>query len=402
MEGMQKNSNRKRIIIIVSAVASLALAIAVGVVVYSNTPAQRMKRQIDLGNRYLSELKYEEAIAAFSEALEIDARNETALSGLADAYYGNAGDHAARGDYAGAIDNYQAVVNIAPSRTEAYEGMGTAYFALSEYEKTVEILEGVIAEYGMQILTPEALDDLCNSYEILAEAAKQDGDDERALEMFERLLELRPGEERYENEKEQAIGRLEFAEYRSALQEMAENIVNNETYNFKDALILSDAFLALTEHLTVPVFFSVENGLTIGIYPGGYIYYGEMQDGKREGEGRWYHGDIRSLVLVTCSWKNDIPNGPGRIEGWRNEALIEKQPNYTYGLHTVEICNLTNGRYDGTASIRWDMDSGEVHEWDVPYADGYATVPEGHICRNCGATLNAGTHLHEIEGIGNR
>ncbi|MBR0093496.1 MAG: hypothetical protein IJP92_17555, partial [Lachnospiraceae bacterium] len=257
----------------------------------------------------------------------------------------------------------------------------------------------LISEHGEQVLTPEALETLCNAYELLAEAAELDGNDVRALEIYERLLELRPGEERYEEARVQAEGRLSFAEYRSALQEMAENIVNSEKYNFNDALILSDEFLALTEALTAPVFFPSENGLTIGVYPGGYIYYGEIRDEKREGDGYWYYGNMESLNLVTCPWEDDLPNGAARIERWVNERLIEKEPNHTYGLYTLVACNLTDGRYDSTAAVRWDMDNGDVHEWDVTYSDGYATPSEGYICKNCGATLNAGMHLHEIQGL---
>ena len=58
------------------------LAIVTGVIVYSNSPAQRLKKQLALGDRYLFDLKYEEAIDAFTAALEIDPKNKEAKTGL--------------------------------------------------------------------------------------------------------------------------------------------------------------------------------------------------------------------------------------------------------------------------------------------------------------------------------
>ena len=46
------------------------------------------QEQYDLGTRYLSEGNYEEAIIAFSGAIEIDPKRAEAYVGLADAYVG--------------------------------------------------------------------------------------------------------------------------------------------------------------------------------------------------------------------------------------------------------------------------------------------------------------------------
>ena len=60
-----------------------------------NTPA--WQEQYDLGVRYLSEGKYEEAIIAFTDAIEIDPKRPDAYIGLADVY-------TARGDTMAAMD----------------------------------------------------------------------------------------------------------------------------------------------------------------------------------------------------------------------------------------------------------------------------------------------------------
>ena len=49
---------------------------------------ERVQEQLDLGQRYLQELNYTEAILAFTQAIEIDPRQAEAYAGRADAYMG--------------------------------------------------------------------------------------------------------------------------------------------------------------------------------------------------------------------------------------------------------------------------------------------------------------------------
>ncbi len=57
----------------------------------------RLNQSLSLANRYLEELDYEQAIAYFEEAIEIDPKSDEAYLGLTEAY-------AARGDYESAIE----------------------------------------------------------------------------------------------------------------------------------------------------------------------------------------------------------------------------------------------------------------------------------------------------------
>lgn len=63
-----------------------ALALILGLCACSLSAAATWQEQCDLGVRYLSEGKYEEAILAFNAAIEIDPRRADAYIGLADAY----------------------------------------------------------------------------------------------------------------------------------------------------------------------------------------------------------------------------------------------------------------------------------------------------------------------------
>ena len=76
MASMEKKSLKIKIIIV--AVAAVILAAIIGIIAFSNSPAQKLKKQLDLGQKYLNELYYEQAVAAFVAAIEIDPQNEEA------------------------------------------------------------------------------------------------------------------------------------------------------------------------------------------------------------------------------------------------------------------------------------------------------------------------------------
>ncbi len=80
----KKNSVVKNIFLIVGVIVALAvIALEVRAV---TLPENRALRRVNLGNRYLSELKYEEAIAEFDRAIAIDPKNVDAYLGKAEAY----------------------------------------------------------------------------------------------------------------------------------------------------------------------------------------------------------------------------------------------------------------------------------------------------------------------------
>lgn len=57
-------------------------------VLYFVAPQQRLNHYLELGQKYLFEEDYEDAIASFEMVLEIDSRNESAYLGMVDAYIG--------------------------------------------------------------------------------------------------------------------------------------------------------------------------------------------------------------------------------------------------------------------------------------------------------------------------
>lgn len=89
------------------------------------------QEQYDLGQQYLSEMNYEQAIVAFTEAIRIDPNRGDAYIGRGDAYMGLAEALAAAGDTAGAQEarqnaqkDYEAGAALGAAREPAAPGAG--------------------------------------------------------------------------------------------------------------------------------------------------------------------------------------------------------------------------------------------------------------------------------------
>lgn len=78
---------RNKTIITVSAVFLAIITVAIiGTIVIQATPANRLKRQLRLAQKYLNELNYEQAVLAYQEAISIDPKCEQAYFAIADIY----------------------------------------------------------------------------------------------------------------------------------------------------------------------------------------------------------------------------------------------------------------------------------------------------------------------------
>lgn len=89
----------------------LALILALSMISCAKVEASDYQMQFDLGTRYLSEGNYEEAILAFTAAIEIDPKNAEAYLSLAEAYL-------AMGDTASAIAVLTDALSVVDNVTE--------------------------------------------------------------------------------------------------------------------------------------------------------------------------------------------------------------------------------------------------------------------------------------------
>ena len=105
------------------------------------------QEQYDLGMRYLSESNYEEAILAFTMAIEIDPNNALAYVGRADAYVQmdvTEGDTAA-GSLAAAQADYEAALTLDDTLADAYLGLAEVYWRQGFTDEAMLLLEQISA-----------------------------------------------------------------------------------------------------------------------------------------------------------------------------------------------------------------------------------------------------------------
>ncbi len=76
----------KKLLIIIVAIIAIALVAVLALFVPKSAEAKKLEAYLDLGDKYLSELDYEQAIVNYLAVIEIDPKNVDAYLGLADAY----------------------------------------------------------------------------------------------------------------------------------------------------------------------------------------------------------------------------------------------------------------------------------------------------------------------------
>ena len=131
-----KQANSKKISIIIISI-TIVLVGVIGFFTYMTIQSRsNVKKQMDLGEKYLSEGNYEEAIEAFKRVIEIDSKYENAYLGLATAY-------ASEEKYEEAIE----CLNQLAGFSESEEVLNTAKVLVDEYqEKMNEIVNPSVGQ----------------------------------------------------------------------------------------------------------------------------------------------------------------------------------------------------------------------------------------------------------------
>ena len=161
----------------------LALALTFGLTACSSKEAS-WQEQYDLGVRYLAEGNYEEAILAFTAAIEIDPKRAEAYTGRGDAYMQT-------GDPAQAEHDYRMAWELAPDDLDTAEKLADALVDQGILEEAAGILEDLIEKDPSN---PDYYDKLADIYDQLgqpdkAEEVLQNGVDATGDEGLRQKLE---------------------------------------------------------------------------------------------------------------------------------------------------------------------------------------------------------------------
>ena len=172
---------KKSLKIILFAIAAILAAGIIGVLIYNNSTPVKYNRQLDLGNKYLTEQDYEQAKVAYEQAIEID-----------------------------------------PMGVEAYAGLADVYIAQGEYENALNTLKT-----GIELTADEGLAiKIVDVYLSLAEVYASQGDEQRAIEVLTEGYEL-TGDERLEEKLQELTAQIEKAkseEIKQAVRAQLEEI----------------------------------------------------------------------------------------------------------------------------------------------------------------------------------
>lgn len=131
---MSKPKSNIKIALILIPLVAIITALAVVVVYLQFSPTKRLDKKMELANKYLEEEDYEQAVAAFQAAIDIDPKCMDAYLGLADAYIG-------MDDKEQAAKAYEDAIKVDSKCLDAYLGLADVYYKMGESEKVEKTLD---------------------------------------------------------------------------------------------------------------------------------------------------------------------------------------------------------------------------------------------------------------------
>lgn len=121
------------------------------------------------------------------------------------------------------------------------------------------------------------------------------------------------------------------------------------------------------------------HGKGLAIYEDNAYYYGDWKNGKRDGDGRWFHFYIyggKKLkanaygIYMTHSysgaWANDLPNGDGAEHFDVDTSKLEVRERIVQNI----VGKFKNGLYDGDLYVYTADYTGTVEEWEAIAENG--------------------------------
>ena len=215
--------NKKKVIAGIVTAAVFIATVIIGIISYQNAPTQRLKKQLSLGDKYLAELKYEAAIAAYEAALQIDAKSEPAYAGITKAYIGledyeKALEAVNRG--IAAVGETKALIALQNQIADHYEVMGDQYLSEINYEQAVV---AYVAVLGIRKGAEDPYVGLANAYigeeeytkalDTVEEGINNVGETPKLVEIKTKMEELlNPPVEEPEPDREETVSENEVEE----------------------------------------------------------------------------------------------------------------------------------------------------------------------------------------------
>lgn len=328
-------NGKKTIVRLLIVVAVAVLGTATGILVYINSAPYKAGQQLKLGEKYLTDMEYEQATAAFLAAREIDPKNEAVQDAintyLEEVYYEAAKEYGTVGDYA-------AEKEIA------------VYMLQLDEESISARLAGAEAECGC-------------------------GNIEEAKDIYDEVLAKDSANEEAVKGKENCEIMLEFPGYQLSPMPTKEDAVY-----LKELLTLCEAgkweetlaYMKSPEFEYIKGYVTGENSLScvgkvnmvLGIRDGNYyVYCGDFVNGTLSGSGVGVISGTETNTIYDGVWAGNMPEGKGTMRIWdKNGNSSEAQiysANFKEGVMdgTVALTVVINGE---VIEVGFDVKSGKV------------------------------------------
>jgi len=288
-------------------------------------------------------------------------------------------------NYEQALVQFLAVIEVEPMNARAYIGAAEAYVALGDKDSAIAVLEQGLEATGDAAIAA-MLSDLTKPTPTPTPIPTPEPTPEnRVNPLAIKLIET-----------------YKVSGYEAVIAEM-----RSEEF----ARVLSD----LMSDTSTPFIFTQENDISCGFYSVGeaiYVYIGNYVDQIRSGEGAWLCANTgdSGYYVFTGAWADDMPNGYGEAINDIDVSHIERQEGYSYAIKATESGNFVNGLASSSLNLKYVLDNGDTHNWNLSVTDGIAAIIEvldtdehwrnvEARCTDCEATYSSGGQPHGVNGL---
>lgn len=353
----------------------------------------KIKKNLNLGDKYLSEARYEEAIVEYEKVIAIDPRQVPAYVGMAEAYEG-------LGNTEKAVEIYEqgiaAVEEAKLTEGIVLEGSERLYIGEALILESQGLLERSLSilERGFEITNSDDFWDLIDRLKEKIQQLKEEEDARKQQEEEERRAE----EERLAEEAKLSEGEeQELTEEESSyLTELNAAMQGGET-SFQEVyrLLTEDFFATLLEGMPGGADYFYDGEKVVGLSGdlngsglvirqgidriqggaagdgglGWEVYYGSLQDGKPSGTGFAagvdYSDGSGTLLFHIGSWSGGLPNGEGQTGFLRlggNQGQLDQRE--------IKRSSFVNGLCEGTVYVTSVSYDGQTEEFELTASGG--------------------------------
>lgn len=315
---------------------------------FMTADSMKIKKQLDLGNKYLTELNYDLAIATFDAVIKLDPNNKDGYEGKAGAYVGKS---ESQKDYDTKLENllnayltYEDAIKVFEGNENIDNSNEIVGIFRSNQTEIIKQMESIISEYVDYLITQRDISKIIELRDKYGEYVSYDFDS--AIADIEEVI-AKEEQERIEKEN------------RDNVLAQIYNVLSNENWEAADVVYNSSEYKAVEESYCYKVFEGSEDtGKGAAIY-NNHLYYGDIVDGICEGEGTWFSGTsvVKLYYYYQGEFKNNVPNG--KIVG----TMVDLGENYKNGGTCIVEGYMVDGLWDGDA-VEHESYSGYYHYFD--------------------------------------